>query len=175
MQNKVITAEAIKRLFLGETRLENTLCGLMEYHNENMKTVLASGTLKNYYTTEKYVKLFLAKRHGATDIFLSELNYQFITEFEFFLRKCKPLDAGNPLGNNGIMKHLERLKKMVTLAAKMKWIPKDPFERYQLKFQKSEREFLTEEELAVLETTLLPKNKLNRARDLFIFSCYTGL
>jgi len=26
-----------------------------------------------------------------------------------------------------------------------------------------------------LETTLLPKNKLNRARDLFIFSCYTGL
>lgn len=73
MQNKVITAEAIKRLFLGETRLENALCGLMEYHNENMKTVLASGTLKNYYTTEKYVKLSLAKRHGATDIFLSEL------------------------------------------------------------------------------------------------------
>ncbi|SRR6266540_2209316 len=27
MQNKVITAEAIKRLFHGETRLENTLCG----------------------------------------------------------------------------------------------------------------------------------------------------
>ena len=73
MQNKVITAEAIKRLFHGETRLENALCGLMEYHNENMKTVLASGTLKNYYTTEKYVKLSLAKRHGATDIFLSEL------------------------------------------------------------------------------------------------------
>lgn len=85
------------------------------------------------------------------------------------------MDAGNPLGNNGIMKHLERLKKMVTLAAKMEWMAKDPFERYQLKFQKMEREFLTEEELALLENTLLPKNKLNRARDLFIFSCYTGL
>jgi integrase/recombinase XerD len=61
MQNKIITADAIKSLFLGETKMENTLCGLMQYHNENMKTVLAYGTLKNYYTTHKYVRLFLEK------------------------------------------------------------------------------------------------------------------
>jgi len=39
----------------------------------------------------------------------------------------------------------------------MEWMAKDPFERYQLKFQKMEIEFLTEEELAVLENTSLPK------------------
>src|SRR4030095_1948925 len=97
MQNKIITADAIKSLFLGETKVENTLCGLMQYHNENMKTVLAPGTLKNYSTTEKYVKLFLEKRYRTSDIFLSELNYQFITEFEFFLRRTIPLQPDNPL------------------------------------------------------------------------------
>src|SRR5438874_173971 len=82
------------------------------------------------------------KRYKASDIFLSELNYQFITEFEFFLRRTVPLDASNPLTNNVIMKHIERLRKMVTLATKMEWIPKDPFIRYRLRFQKTEREFL---------------------------------
>jgi len=175
MQNKIITADAIKNLFLGETKIENTICGLMQYHNENMKTVLTHGTLKNYYTTEKYVKLFLEKRYKTSDIFLSELNYQFITEFEFFLRRTVPLDISNPLSNNGIMKHIERLRKTVTLAAKMEWIPKDPFTRYKLRFQKTEREFLNAEELSLIENVVLKKEKLERARDLFVFSCYTGL
>jgi integrase len=175
MQNKIITADAIKNLFLGETKIENTLCGLMQYHNENMKTILAHGTLKNYYTTEKYVKLFLEKRYKVSDLFLSELNYQFITEFEFFLRRTAPLDPNNPLANNGIMKHIERLRKMVTLAAKMEWLPKDPFTRYKLRFQKTEREFLNAEELRLIENIVFAKEKLDRARDLFVFSCYTGL
>jgi hypothetical protein len=73
------------------------------------------------------VKLFLQKKHSRKDIYLSELNYQFISEFEFFQRRSAPLQANNPLANNGIMKHMERLRKLVTLAAKMDWIPKDPF------------------------------------------------
>jgi integrase len=73
------------------------------------------------------------------------------------------------------MKHIERLRKTVTLAAKMEWIPKDPFTRYKLKFQKTERQFLNAEELSLIENVILEKEKLDRARDLFVFSCYTGL
>lgn len=118
-ENKVINATAIKNLFLGEERKANTLGALIGYHNTNMKTMLEKGTLKNYHTTERYLKLFLKHRHKTDDIYLTDLNYQFITEFEFFLRRYKPLSTSNPLTNNGIMKHLERLKKMVTLAVKM--------------------------------------------------------
>jgi len=175
MQNKLITAEAIKSLFLGEEKSENTLCSLIDYHNINMEGVLAHGTLKNYFTTKKYVLLFLKKRFKTNDIYLSELNYQFITEFEFFLRKTIPLAESNPLGNNGIMKHIERLKKMARLAVMMEWIPKHPFERFKLRFQKSEREFLTTDELEVLENFSFSTARLNRVKDLFVFSCYTGL
>ena len=174
VEKKTITAVAIKSLFLGEEKSENTLCGLIDYHNVNMKTILAPGTMKNYFTTEKYVKLFLTKKHKTDDIFLSDLNFQFITEFEFFLRKGEPLDASNPLENNGVMKHMERLKKMVALAAKMEWIPKDPFQRYRLRFQKVDKAFLTTQEFTFVETKNL-NSKLNLARDLFVFSCYTGL
>lgn len=109
LQNKVITSAAIKSLFLGEEKAENTLCALIEYHNVNMKSVLQYGTLKNYFTTARYVKRFLKQRYKTDDIYLDALNYQFITEFEFFLRTCKPLDANNPLQHNGVMKHIERL------------------------------------------------------------------
>src|SRR4030095_13743560 len=63
----------------------------------------------------------------------------------------------------------------VTLAAKMEWILKDPFTRYKLRFQKTEREFLSVEELSLIENFVFTKEKLERARDLFVFSCYTGL
>ena len=175
MQGKLITADAVKNLLLGETKSENTLCTLIEYHNVNMKEVLAQGTLKNYFTTKKYVDLFLKKRYKTTDIYLSDLNYQFITEFEFFLRKTIPLDKSNPLGHNGIMKHIERLKKIARLGAMMEWMPKHPFERFKLRFQRKEREFLTAQELQLIENFHFTNPALNRVRDLFLFSCYTGL
>ncbi|MGZ3840110.1 MAG: site-specific integrase, partial [Flavisolibacter sp.] len=175
LAHKPLTAEGVKSLFLGQEEQEHTLCSLITFHNTNMKELLSPGTLKNYFTTEKYLKLFLEQKQRRKDIYLSELNYQFITEFEIFLRKGTPLDISNPLTNNGIMKHMERLKKMVTLAAKMEWISKDPFQRYSLRFQKVDKAFLTAEELLIVETTLLPIHKLNLARDLFVFSCYTGL
>lgn len=140
-----------------------------------MKSVLQPETLKNYFTTIRYVKLFLKHQFKTEDMNLKELNYQFITEFEIFLRTTKPLEPSNPLQNNGIMKHIERLIKMVTTAVKMEWIPKDSFQRYKLHFQKTEREFLTTGELNTTKNISFKNIKLDRGRDLFVFSCYTGL
>lgn len=175
LEKKRITAEAIKRLFLGEQEITHTLRGLITYHNENMKTVLAPGTLKNYFTTERYVKLFIKKKFNAPDIPLTDLNFQFISEFDVFLRNAAPLMENNPLTNNGIMKHMELLRKMVRLAVKMEWILKDPFQQYALRFKKVDKAFLSPSELAILESKELPVRKLNLARDLFVFCCYTGL
>src|SRR5690606_17536231 len=133
LQQMQITADAIKSMFLGTNQKEMTLCKLMDYHNETSKEILTWGTLKNYFTTQKYVKRFLKKHLGTTDMFLSRLSYKFITEFEFYLRKYKPKDHHKPMSNNGVMKHMERLRKMVTMAVKMEWLEKDPFEKYQMR------------------------------------------
>ncbi len=175
VQKQLITADTIKDLFLGLDQKEYTLCKLVEYHNQVMMSTLTWGTMKNYFTTQKYIQKFLKERFRTTDIFLSGLSYKFITDFEFFLRNHKPIDHQRPMENNGVMKHLERFRKMVTMAVKMEWLDKDPFEKYQLKFNRVERDFLTEYELAKIEKKEFRIVRLKYIRDLFVFSCYTGL
>ena len=174
-QNRPVSAEAIKRLYIGEDKPLNTLMNLFTYHAETAKELLRPGTFKNYGSTEKYIRIFLKEKYRTDDILLCELNYQFISHFELFLRTTVPLEVSNPLSNNGIMKHMERLRKIVTLGYKMDWIPKDPFLQYKLRFQRFEREFLLESEIRLLHQVELKSDKLRKCRDLFLFSCYTGL
>ncbi len=175
VQKRLITADAIKSMFLGTDQKDFTLCKLVDYHNQAMRDTLTWGTMKNYFTTQKYIHRFLKERFGTTDMFLSELSYKFITDFEFYLRNYKPKDHQKPLGNNGVMKHLERFRKMVTMAVKMEWVSRDPFDKYQLKFHRVDRGFLDAEELETLESKDFKIVRLQWVRDLFVFSCYTGL
>ena len=73
------------------------------------------------------------------------------------------------------MKHLERLKKMLKLAIKLEWLEKDPSVRITLKFNKPNRDYLSALELQVLEEAAFQRDSYNKTRDIFIFSCYTGL
>lgn len=175
LQKKLITAELVKDKFTGEDQAEFTLCKLMTYHNTEQAQVLEPGTLKNYFTTQKYLKEFIQERFNTTDKYLSELTYKFITDFEYFLRNRKPEKGQKKLENNGLMKHLERFCKMVNLAVRLEWLDRNPFQAYQLKFDKVEREYLTKDELARIENKHFNIVRLQVVKDLFVFSCYTGL
>jgi len=174
-QKKVVTVDAVKSLFLGADENEITLINLGDYHNTEMKDKLADGTMKNYYTTQKYIAKFLKEKYHRNDISLAELNYKFILDFETFLSKHQPKDHQKPLHNNGIMKHIERLCKMVNMAVTMDWLAKDPFAKYKQHFDKVERFFLTKEELSAIERKKFTIERLQVVKDLFLFSCYTGL
>jgi len=174
-QKKAVTVDAVKSLFLGEDDNEITLIKLGEYHNTEMKDKLADGTMKNYYTTQKYIVKFLKDKYHRNDISLAELNYKFMLDFETFLSKHQPKDHQKPLHNNGIMKHIERLCKMVNMAVTMDWIAKDPFAKYKQHFDKVERFYLTKEELLAIEKKKFTIERLQTVKDLFLFSCYTGL
>ena len=73
------------------------------------------------------------------------------------------------------MKHLERFHKIIRLAVKMSWLDRDPFTMFQLKFNKTERGYLTTAELTRLESKKLTIERIAYVRDLFVLSCYTGL
>jgi len=175
LQKKIVTAELIKNEFLGTDQKNFTICKLIEYHNSEEKSNLEWGTMKNYMTTQKYVKSFMKDRYNTTDKFLSELNYKFISDLEQYLRQVKDKKGKLAMANNGVMKHLERFCKMVNLAIKLEWIEKNPFQAYQLKFERVEREYLTRTELVNLEKKEFEIERLQTIKDLFIFSCYTGL
>lgn len=140
-----------------------------------MVNKLKWGTQKNYFTTQKYISKFLKKHFNTIDMYLKQLDYNFILKFEKFLREYKLLDHQKKMGNNSVMKHIERFRKMVTLSFKLGWIERDPFINFKAKFKKVERGFLTEIELEKIEEKSFSIPRLQLVKDLFVFSCYCGL
>ncbi len=127
MDGKLITAKSVKARYLGEDEKSRTLSDIVAYHGEDMVDQLKWGTQKNYFTTQKYLSKFLKARYKTTDMYLKELDYDFIVKFERFLRNHKPTDHQKPMGNNTVMKHIERFRKLIGLAIKLGWIDRDPF------------------------------------------------
>jgi len=175
-QNKPVSVDAVKAKYLGEDIEETmTLLKMIDYHKQVAIGKLAPGTMKNYYTTENYLKKFVKHQYNKSDISLDELNYRFILDFENFLINYESVDHHKSLNNNGVMKHMERLRKIVNMAVMMDLLEKDPFSKYKLHFDKVERGHLTKEELKVLSKKSFKIERLQAVLDMFLFSCYTGL
>lgn len=174
LYQKPVSAEILKEKFLGQDRPAPTLLQLLKYHLDINRDILAPGTMKNYFTTEEYIRRFLKVNFKREDIFLSELDYQFITELEHYIRHY-PIKKWDVCKGNGVAKHLERLKKMVKWSKKLGWIKDNPFENYQIKKKKVKRKKLQIPELISIEEKQFSNPKLILVQDLFLFSCYTGL
>lgn len=174
-KGELITAQIIKAHFIGETESHKTLQNLIDYHRRKIETTLSRGTIRNFGVTEGYIKRFLHNVLKTSDVYLKQLNYKFICDFEDYLHTYWPKGHPKAMGHNTVMKHLQRFRKIVTLAFHIEWLDKDPFIRWKPTWEKREREFLSENELSNLETYYFPIDRLDRVRDLFVFSCYTGI
>lgn len=118
--------------------------GLSKYHYEKNQQKLTHGILKNYKTTEGYLVKFLKKEFKEADVPLRYIEYKLILDFVIFLLdKDNHMSKNQPLTINGVMKHLERLMKLLNYTVKLGWIKSNPLEKYQLKFKRFGNGFLT--------------------------------
>ncbi len=87
-QQMVITAEAVKNAYLGqgEQEKQKTLMEVFTQHNKEMAASLKWGTMKNYFTTAKYLKEFLNNRFPAWR-YLPEATQ---LRIHFFVRVIRP-------------------------------------------------------------------------------------
>ena len=168
-EDKIITAHLIKTHFLGTDKEHHSLYDLLSYHNTKMSKVLKYGTLKNYNTTETYLKDYVKAQYNTSDIYLKHIDYEFTLGFETFLSNLKGLN------NNGLMKHMERFKKLMRLAEHLDWISKNPTKRFKLRFDPVDMVYLSKGELEKIKNHTLKNSTLRLNRDIFVFSCYTGL
>lgn len=174
-KGKLITSDLVKAEFNGEGVSSKTLNELIEYHQDKIRNTHSSGSIRNFKVSEKYIKEYVLQRLRTSDIYLSQLDYKFLSDFEVFLFNYYPKGHHKAMSHNTVMKHIQRLRKMVTLAFHLEWLDKDPFRRWKMTFEKRERDFLSKNELSNLQHMEIPLDRLDRIRDLFIFSCYTGL
>lgn len=174
-EDRILSAELIKLRYLGEDKKVHSLLDIFEFHNKKMKSKLAPKTLCHYRTSQKYILAFVQSEFSKPDRFLKQLDHKFVISFEHFLREYSPEPYQGKIGNNAVMKHIQRLRKMVTLAYDMEWIDRDPFVRFKPHMEREEREFLTEKKLKDIVDLEINIERLALVRDVFVFSCYTGI
>ncbi len=174
-ERKLITAQLIKARFLGTDNEKQTIQGIIEYHNEHLAHKLHKDTFRSYKTSQRYILEFIKSKYKTSDVYLENLNYQFIIGFENFLKSYVCKKSLRTIGNNTTIKHIKRLRKMINMAIALEWLNKDPFIKFKAKLEKREREFLTQIELEFIENYESKINRLDLVKDLFLFSCYTGI
>jgi len=80
------------------------------------------------------------------------------------------------LHKNTINKYHSRLRTILLRALAEGIISKQPYANFKLISEKTNRDFLSQEDLARVTNLDLSHNKsLDKVKDIFVFSCYTGL
>ena len=174
-EGKLITSQLVKARYLGLDTQNYSFTDLFKYHNSIAKDKVTKDTLNHYVTTQNYILEYIESRYKTTDVFLKELDYKFISGFELFLRNYISKGNNKPIGNNTIVKHIQRINKMINMAINLDWLLKNPFVNYKLSLEKTNREYLTENELDKIQNYHSNIPRLLLVKDLFLFSCYTGL
>ena len=173
MLDKFITAETIKLQYIGGGEERKTILQVFDYHNSQMEKVVGidvvPATLVKFKTIRSKIAAFIKYQYKKSDVFLEELSHLFITNFEYYLKTVEHIQ------HNTTMKYIQNTKKIIHLSVRNGWLTRNPFEDYRCSFRKVDRNVLTDEELQLLESKTFKIARLQLVKDLFVFSCYTGL
>lgn len=170
---KPITADILKRRYYGEGDSPKMLLEVFREHNRKYRELMGkdyvAGTVLRYERTARYLEELLQKEYGMNDIPLKEINHEFITKFEHYVKTEKSC------AQNAAVKYLKNLKKIIKAALVNKWITDDPFLEIHFKQTRTNRAFLTEEELGILLKKEFTIPRLQTVKDIFVFCALTGL
>ena len=170
----VITAKLLCEAYQEkvESLKERSLFDVFSEHNEEQRKLIGNGVSKATYWISEYtvrlLKEFMNQKYKRDDMYLRELNLHFIQSFHTYL-----IEKG--MCQNSSTKHLKLLKKILNLAVSNSYIPFNPFAAYKVERESVEIDFLTEEELRKVINFDTPLPRLEKARDMFLFGCFTGL
>ena len=159
----VITAELLRDAYFDkvesldayfdkvESLKEHSLMSVLEEHNAQSRSMVgktvAKSTYFNFEHGGKLLQEYIRSKYGRNDLYLRELNLDFIQGFHAFLLNEKNMQQ------NTTTKHLKFLKKLLNIAVSNSYISYNP--------------------VAAYFDTPLPR--LERAKDMFLFGCFTGL
>lgn len=168
-----INFENFRNEYQGKKAKARMLIPIFEEHNRKIKELIgqeyAPGTYERYQTSLKHTKDFIFWKYNITDIDIEKIDHSFIMEYEFYLRSVRKC------ANNSAVKYIKNFHKIINQCMANGWLNKDPFANYKAKVKEVIREFLTEKEIETILNKRFVSERLELVRDIFIFSCFTGL
>jgi site-specific recombinase XerD len=163
----------IKANFLGITESSRNLIEIYTHHNKEFAQLVgkqfSAGTLQRFETCKNSMEKFLIWKFKIKDIDIKKLGYEFLHDYEFYVKteqKCS---------HNTTMGYIKKLRKIIRQCVAKNWLDKDPFMAFKITLTETHRTILNEEELQTVANKKFVSKRMDQVRDLFIFSCFTGL
>ncbi len=171
------TTEEFDIFFLKEKltgiKLQNNILEIFDKVISSIESKLnkgyALGTIKHYRTTRNRLKEFILKYYKIVDVSIEKVDYDFLNSFDSFLKLTYNISS------NTVWGYHRHLKKVLNDAIAMNLLQKNPYRIYRVKRVEANRDFLTIEEVRILENKYISIKRVELVRDIFVFACYTGL
>jgi len=168
-----VTSENLKNELFGVTETKRMLIPIFQDHNNKIKELVgkeyAPGTLERYKTSLSHTIEFLQWKYKVSDIEINKIDHAFVTDYEFWLRSVRNC------ANNTAVKYIKNFSKIIKLCLANDWLDKNPFANYKSKVKEVERVYLSEDEIQNIINKDFKTERLSLVRDIFLFSCFTGL
>ncbi|WP_162055591.1 site-specific integrase [Pontibacter pamirensis] len=172
-EGKPVTTETLRDKWLGVEEKPVMLLEVFQKHNEQVEQLVgkdfAPGTLERYKTSLLHTLNFIKWKYKAEDIDVKRLDFGFISDYEFWLKSVRGC------AHNTTMKYLGNFKKVIHICMKNGWLQRDPFLGFKMSKKEVVRAFLSKEELQKMAGREFEMERLSQVRDIFLFSCFTGL
>ncbi|MEO6917121.1 MAG: site-specific integrase [Chitinophagaceae bacterium] len=170
---KLSAKEFITNLFQTENTADHSLMNVFKEHNSQFEKLVGKefsyGTLKKFKTALSHLENFVEWKFQKKDVDLAMINHLFVKDFEFYLKTIPQMQ------HNTAMSNIKKLKKITRFCVANEWLAIDPFKSYKITTKETHRVFLMHDELEFLQSKVFTNTRLDQVRDIFIFSCYTGL
>lgn len=163
----------IKQLFLGDKTKKVTFFELLlEYNSDAKETIgvnIVPQTYLRYERARRYFGEFLKTKYKVNDIALNQLDHVMLDKFIDYLKINKSYSY------NSAAKLAQHMKTVSNYAYKKGLISVDPIKDYSFSLEETDRGFLLDSELKRIMEKKFNCIRLENVRDMFIFSCFTGL
>ncbi len=132
----------------------------------------AAASLQKYKRAKDLLLDFIISNYKKEDLPASEISSSFVFKLEQFLKYESSFKDRTGIKNNSVVKYMKMYKTACNYAIKMDLIIKNPFNVYDGRLSVKDAVFLTQQELNTIENKIFPTPRLEKVKDIFLFSCY---
>ena len=167
----VVSVELIKNSLQGIATNPTTLLAMSKAELQAVKESVgksrAEGTYLNLSYSDRNLREFVEDK-GVQDILISTITEDLIEEYRFFLKKHR-------LKSSTINNNLCWLSRLMFRAVSRRIIRCNPFENTKYEKEEQKIRFLQKSDVMKLMKMSMNDKEAELARQMFIFSCFTGL
>ena len=167
----VVSAELLKNRLQGVAATPTTLLAMSRAELQSVKACVgksrSAGTYRNHTYSDKMLREWIEDK-GRKDVPIHAVTEDLFEEFRFYLKKKR-------FAAKTVNRHLCWFSRLMYRAVSKRIIRYNPFE--DAIYEKEERKirFLQKSDVAKLMALKVNDKEAEQARQMFIFSCFTGL